>query len=244
MDPQRAGRFLAPKFLQHTPAIADGAGGLKSHILSLKEKYPAARRQVKRVMVDGDYVMLQVLSMRTPGAVGEVVGEIFRLEKGRLAEQWEVTHPIPETPHPKNHNWVFETSPPAAVAVSARQMRRNKDIAIRFYNAALNEKDWPKASAMIGGGYVQHSISMEDGPAGFEDLVNRIKTQFPQNRGEIKNAFADGDMVVLQVHVTRTRDQRGYYVMELMRLKDEKVVEHWDIFQLVPETSANSNGMF
>jgi predicted SnoaL-like aldol condensation-catalyzing enzyme len=121
---------------------------------------------------------------------------------------------------------------------------RNKQTAIEFYAAALNEKDWDKAKQYIGPRYVQHSIYMEDGAAGFEALVNRISTEFPQNHGEIKQAFADGDMVILHLHVTRYPGHAGWSVIELMRLENDKVVEHWDVFQPVPGETANSHGMF
>ena len=124
------------------------------------------------------------------------------------------------------------------------QEQRNKQIAIDFYNAALNEKDWDKAVTYMGPYYKQHSIYMEDGRAGLQELVARIKKQFPENLGDIKRAFADGDIVVLHVHVTRTRQQRGWSVIEMMRIKNDKVVEHWDMLQLVPETAANKNTMF
>ena len=124
------------------------------------------------------------------------------------------------------------------------QEQRNKEIAIDFYNAALNEKDWDKAVTYMGPHYKQHSIYMEDGPAAFKELVARIKRQYPENLGDIKRAFADGDIVVLHVHVTRTRQQRGWSVIEMMRIENNKVVEHWDVLQLVPETAANKNTMF
>jgi predicted SnoaL-like aldol condensation-catalyzing enzyme len=135
-----------------------------------------------------------------------------------------------------------------ALATNARaetaQEARNKQIAIAFYNAALNEKNWDKARTYIGPRYVQHSIYMQDGPAGLEDLVRRIRKQFPDNRGEIERAFADGDIVVLYLHVTRTRQDPGWAVIEMMRLKNDKVVEHWDDLQRIPKDMADKNSMF
>ena len=115
------------------------------------------------------------------------------------------------------------------------QEARNKEIAIEFYNAALNEKNWDKARAYIGDRYTQHSLYMQDGPAGFEGLVARIKKEFPENRGEVKRAIADGDLVVLHLHVTRHRQHLGWSVIEMMRIENGKVVEHWDMFRTVPE---------
>jgi predicted SnoaL-like aldol condensation-catalyzing enzyme len=132
------------------------------------------------------------------------------------------------------------TNPRAETAQEAR----NKQIAIAFYNAALNEKNWDKARTYIGPRYVQHSIYMQDGPAGLEDLVRRIRKQFPDNRGEIERAFADGDIVVLYLHVTRTRQDPGWAVIEMMRLKNDKVVEHWDDLQRIPKDMADKNSMF
>jgi predicted SnoaL-like aldol condensation-catalyzing enzyme len=135
-----------------------------------------------------------------------------------------------------------------ALATSARaetpQEARNKQIAIAFYNAALNEKNWDKARTYMGPRYVQHSLYMQDGPAGLEDLVRRIKKQFPDNRGEIKRAFADGDIVVLYLHVKRTPQDPGWAVIEMMRLKNDKVVEHWDDLQRIPKDAADNNPMF
>ena len=123
---------------------------------------------------------------------------------------------------------------PGAHAETALETR-NKQIAIEFYNAALNEKNWDKARTYIGDRYTQHSLYMQDGPAGFEGLVARIKKEFPDNRGEIKRAIADGDLVVLHLHVTRHRQHLGWSVIEIMRLENGKVVEHWDMFRTVPE---------
>ncbi len=123
------------------------------------------------------------------------------------------------------------------------QEARNKQIAIEFYNAAINEKDWGKAVSFIGDRYTQHSIYMQDGPEGLRGLVERLREQFPLNHGEIRRAFADRDLVVLHVRARRTPDAQGWCVFEMMRLENEKVVEHWDTFQTVPVTAENDNGM-
>lgn len=138
----------------------------------------------------------------------------------------------------------FAIVPLTLASAATPQEERNKQIAIDFYNAALNEKDWDKALTYMGPRYTQHSIYMEDGPGGLQKLVERIKKEHPDNRGEIKRAFADGDLVVLHLHVTRNRQHRGWSVIEIMRVENDKVVEHWDMFQLVPETASNANTMF
>ena len=96
----------------------------------------------------------------------------------------------------------------------------------------------------MGDYYQQHSIYMEDGKAGFQELVERIRREFPNNLGKVRQSFADGDMVVLNLEVSRDKGGLTYNVIELMRLENDKVVEHWDIFQRVPETSLNDNGLW
>ena len=125
----------------------------------------------------------------------------------------------------------------AGASAETAQEARNKQIAIDFYNAALNEKNWEKAVTYIGERYTQHSLYMQDGPNGLEELVARIKREHPDNRGEIKRAFADGDLVVIHLHVTRHRQHLGWSVIEILRLENDKVVEHWDMFRTVPESN-------
>jgi predicted SnoaL-like aldol condensation-catalyzing enzyme len=240
-----AAELLGPHFVQHTPTIADGRAGLARYIERLRDEQPDSSRQVKRVLTDGDYVIIQSHLTRNAGDRGAVAGDIFRIVGGYIVEHWGIVHAIPEDPNADNPNDVFGTSSaPFPPATSVAQERRNLALAVGFYNAALNEKNWEKAESYIGENYRQHSIYMADGRAGFKALVDGLIRDFPQNLGEIKQSFADGDMVVLHLHVTRTRDVPGWTVIELMRLENEKVVEHWDMFERVPATSANDNTLW
>jgi predicted SnoaL-like aldol condensation-catalyzing enzyme len=56
--------------------------------------------------------------------------------------------------------------------------------------------------------------------------------------------FADGDYVLLHVHRMRTPGTRGDAIVDIFRLQDGKIAEHWDAIQPIPETSANANTMF
>ncbi|MCP5146088.1 MAG: ester cyclase [Gammaproteobacteria bacterium] len=136
----------------------------------------------------------------------------------------------------------------AAAAADDQQAleERNKQIAIEFYNAALNEKDWEKTRSMIGDRYVQHNLNAADGPEGLHAHIEFLKKDFPNNRGDIKHALADGDLVALHIHNRRSPEMRGNAVVDIFRIENGKVVEHWDVVQAIPEPAKakNDNTMF
>ena len=137
------------------------------------------------------------------------------------------------------------TAPQAnAQASDAAKMERNKKNVVEFYNAVLNEKDFDKASKYVGATYIQHNPIGADGLDGIKGFINFLKDKFPNNKSEIKRIFADGDYVIVHVHAVREPGTRGNAIIDIFRLENGKVVEHWDAVQPIPEKAANSNGMF
>ena len=243
-DAQIAAGYLAEDFMQHHPAFHDGVAGMTADIDGMRIQMPESTREIKRVLTDGDYVIVQGHLTNGADDPGAVTGDIFRLENGLIAEQWGIIHPIAPSPDPDNPNDVFgSNSAPYPNPETTAQERRNLALATGFYHVALNEKDWEKAQGYMGEYYQQHSVYMADGKAAFRDLVERIKREFPNNLGKVKQSFADGDMVVLNLEVTRDKGGLAYNVIELMRLENDKVVEHWDIFQRLEGVEpAHDNG--
>jgi predicted SnoaL-like aldol condensation-catalyzing enzyme len=96
---------------------------------------------------------------------------------------------------------------PAALAADAKQMEENKKIIAAFYDAALNQKDFEKASQYLGARYTQHNPLAADGREGFKGFIAFLKDKFPNNRSEIKRIFADGDYVIVHVHAVRARQR-------------------------------------
>ena len=131
-----------------------------------------------------------------------------------------------------------------ALAADAKQMEENKKTVAAFYDAVLNQKDFDAASKYLGNRYTQHNPTAADGPEGLKGFVNFLKDKFPNNRSEIKRIFADGDYVIVHVHAVREPGTRGNAIIDIFKLENGKVVEHWDVVQPIPEKPANNNGMF
>ena len=135
------------------------------------------------------------------------------------------------------------SAPAQAERAYSAQEERNKAIVLDFYEQGLNRKDFEAASKYLGT-YIQHNPNAEDGPDGFRKFIEVLKTKFPQSRSEITQVHVDGDFVVLRVRAIREPGSRGSAIVDIFRLKDGKIEEHWDSVQPIPEQSANQNGMF
>jgi len=131
-----------------------------------------------------------------------------------------------------------------AYGADLQQQEINKKNVVEFYEKALNQKDFEAASKYLGPRYTQHNPVAADGPEGLKGFIQFLRDKFPNSRSEIKRVFAEGDYVILHVHAVREPGTRGRAIIDIFKLENGKVVEHWDVAQDVPEKSANSNGMF
>ncbi len=123
------------------------------------------------------------------------------------------------------------------------QELKNKEIVLDFYQKALNDKDFDAASKYLGK-YIQHNPLAADGPDGLRGFLEYLKKNYPQSKSEIKRVMVDGDYVILRVHAIRQPGDRGSAIVDIFRVEDNKIQEHWDSVQPIPETSKNSNTMF
>ena len=85
---------------------------------------------------------------------------------------------------------------------------------------------------------------MPDGPDGFVQFISGMQKKHPKLKVVISKALTDGDLVALHVHLTREPTDPGLAVAEFFRLKNGKIIEHWDVLQPVPEKTASGNSMF
>ena len=135
-------------------------------------------------------------------------------------------------------------SPAAMAATSEAQQEANRKTVLAFYDKGLNQKDAEAALAYVGDRYVQHNPGAADGPDGFRKFIAFLREKFPNSHSEIKRSFVDGDYVILHVHAVREPGTSGNAIVDIFKVENGKIVEHWDVVQPIPENPANKNTMF
>ena len=131
----------------------------------------------------------------------------------------------------------------SAIAGDAQQ-EANRKAVLAFYEKGLNQKDVDAALAYVGDRYVQHNPNAADGPEGFRKFIGFLREKFPNSHSEIKRSFVDGDYVILHVNAVREPGTKGNAIIDIFKLENGKIVEHWDVVQPIPDNPANSNTMF
>ncbi len=124
------------------------------------------------------------------------------------------------------------------------QLEHNKKLVLEFYHKLIGEKDFAAARPYMGSRYRQHAPYAADGHEGVAEWVRKFKESFPQHHYEVKKVIAEGDFVVLHLHGKSGLHPFGESVVDIFRIEDGKVVEHWDVIQPIPETADNANSMF
>jgi predicted SnoaL-like aldol condensation-catalyzing enzyme len=138
----------------------------------------------------------------------------------------------------------FALAPAVAFAQShSAREEANRQTVLAFYEKGLNQKDADAALKYVGNRYVQHNPGAPDGPEGFRKFIAFLKDKAPQSHSEIQRSFVDGDTVILHVHSVREPGTRGNAIVDIFKLEDGKIVEHWDVIQPIPDDAANANGM-
>ncbi|WP_375790798.1 nuclear transport factor 2 family protein [Bradyrhizobium sp. vgs-9] len=116
----------------------------------------------------------------------------------------------------------------AALAAGARE-EANRAAVLAFHEKGLNQKDADAALAYVGNRYVQHNPNAPDGPDGLRRFIGFLREKFPNSHSEIKRSFVDGDFVILHVRAVREPGSRGRAIVDIFKLENGKIVEHWDV---------------
>lgn len=117
--------------------------------------------------------------------------------------------------------------------------------AVDFLQTSFNEGEPEKAvKEYVGDKYIQHNPQVGDGADAFIGFVQSFRGQFPEMHLEVKRTITQDDMVVTHSHLVLKPGGPGVAVADFFRFQGDKLVEHWDVIQNIPDDAANSNSMF
>lgn len=120
----------------------------------------------------------------------------------------------------------------------------SKAVALGFFRAAFLDGRVDEAfDRYVADVYVQHNPQVPDGPRAARAFIEQLVTRYPLAVIDIKRVIAEDDLVAIHVHYRTQPDDRGMAGVDIFRVENGKVVEHWDVLQPVPAESANDNGM-
>ena len=132
-----------------------------------------------------------------------------------------------------------------SVQAQAVPQNANERTVIDFYNLAFNEhKPAEAAQRYIGATYIQHNPLVPNGAAPFVGYFSGFFKTHPAAALDMVRVISEGDLVVVHSKFTTGPEDRGQAIVDIFRLADGKIVEHWDVIQPIPDHTANGNTMF
>jgi predicted SnoaL-like aldol condensation-catalyzing enzyme len=120
---------------------------------------------------------------------------------------------------------------------------RNKALVLEAFDALFNQRDFAAAEHFWSPDYIQHSAHIAPGRDG---LFNLVKAAPPDMRYENALIVADDNIVMLHGRFANVGQPADWIVVDVVRLEDGLLAEHWDVIQdeVTAEESVSGLPMF
>ena len=235
-DAEKMHQLFAQDYIQHNGEVPTGL----APVLANLPKMQAAKytHEIHRIFEDGDLVITHTtFSMDLPEGRSEAVAfDIWRIEDGKIAEHWD--NFSPKVTVTANGRTMVDG---ATEVEDVEKTEANKALMSSFLEDVMLGKAPEKITDYINTEhYHQHNPLIPDG---FDGFLAALKHYNPTELDlRVHKMLGEGNFVMLVSEGIMAGQPTAFY--DLFRIKDRKIVEHWDVIQAIPAEMAHENGKF
>lgn len=227
--------YTGNRYTQHSTGVADGREGFIAFFEPFLERNPIRDFQVIRALQDGRKVFVQVYQNINNGEAEWLTTDFFDSdEDGKIIEHWDVIAPI----KPVNPSGRTQIDGHTEIS-DLNQTDANRALVVNFINTCLINRKLEEVRNFINSDtYIQHNADVADGLDAFMCFLT--PEDCPLRYEECFMAVAEGNFVATLNRASW--DGQDLCQVDLFRIEDGKIVEHWDNSEPVPpkEDWANS----
>ncbi|MFE3850812.1 ester cyclase [Streptomyces griseorubiginosus] len=235
---------VGTEYIDHNPKSTDGPAALRNVVTGIRAMHPKMHLTIERAIAEDDLVLLHTNAVLEPGTPSHAIVSVFRVRDDKIVEHWEVMQQVPA--RTASGNDMFGTlsaprrqSPDPGVSTAA-----SKQIAWALFQEVTADRDLTAFDRYAADPYYQHTPQAPNGTAAAKDQFACGFAASPELSISVKRVIAEGDYVAFHHHLQLTPDDLGSAVVDIFRVRDGRVVEHWDVTAPVPATSKNDNTVF
>ena len=238
-DASAVKKYFREDYIQHNPHVPTGIEPVLGFLPVLKEAKTSYQNH--RILKDGNFIIMHNTynNAEAFGANEVVTFDIWRMQDGQVAEHWDAIAPVVK----KTASGRSQFDGPTAVE-DINKTDENKQLIANFMNDVFFGNAPEKIEEYISAKqYDQHNTMVKDGLDGLQEALAYLASQnnmFEYHK--VHRIFGEGNFVLTQSEGRWNNKPQAFY--DLFRIKEGKIVEHWDIIQEIPSEMAHENGMF
>jgi len=234
-------KYAGERYTQHSTPVKDGKEGFIEFFADFIERNPDRDIEIVRGFEDGQYVFLHAVQHLNGGESRWVTADIFDTDdQARLIEHWDIIGEWVDNTV-SGHTQVDGPTEPADLD----KTEANKRVVAGFVTDVLKNGDSSKLAEYVSAEtYIQHNPQVGDGLEGLGAIVESLTAQgLSMKYEEIHNVVGCGSFVAVLSKMTF--GGRAMAVIDLFRVADGLIVEHWDVMEeILPKDQWVNSGKF